>query len=62
MPHWVTTEGGPLPTRWIDASNPYNEKALMCRALENTVYVAASNNAGPDQGRSRASSRPTARS
>ena len=50
MPHWVTTEGGPLPTRWIDASNPYNEKALMCRALENTVYVAQSNNAGPDQG------------
>ena len=50
VPHWVTTEGGSLPTRWIDASNPYNEKALMCRALENTVYVAPSNNAGPDQG------------
>ena len=50
VPHWVTTEGGPLPTRWIDASNPYNEKALMCRALENTIYVAQSNNAGPDQG------------
>ena len=50
VPHWVTTEGGPLPTRWIDASNPYHEKALMCRALENTVYVAQSNNAGPDQG------------
>ena len=50
VPHWVTTEGGPLPTRWIDASNPYNEKALMCRALENTVYVAQSNNAAADQG------------
>ena len=37
-------------TRWCDASNPYNEKALLCRALENTVYVAASNVASPDQG------------
>lgn len=50
IPHYVTTEGGPLPERWIDAANPYNEKALMCRALENGVYVATSNNAGPDQG------------
>jgi predicted amidohydrolase len=50
VPHWVTTDGGPLPTRWCDVSNPYNEKALMCRALENTVYVAQSNNAGADQG------------
>jgi predicted amidohydrolase len=50
VPHWVTTEGGPLPERWCDAANPYNEKALMCRALENTVYVAQSNNAGADQG------------
>jgi predicted amidohydrolase len=49
-PHYVTTEDGSLPTRWCDASNPYNEKALLCRALENTVYVAASNIAGPDQG------------
>lgn len=50
VPHWVTTGGGPLPERWIDAANPYNEKALMCRALENTVYVAQANNAWPDQG------------
>lgn len=49
-PHYVTTEDGSLPARWCDASNPYNEKALLCRALENTVYVAASNVAGPDQG------------
>ena len=26
------------------------KKALLCRALENNVYVAASNVAGPDQG------------
>ena len=50
VPHFVTTEDGSLPTRWCDASNPYNEKALMCRALENTVFVATSNVAGHDQG------------
>jgi predicted amidohydrolase len=49
-PHFVTTDDGSLPSRWCDASNPYNEKALLCRALENTVYVAGSNTAGPDQG------------
>jgi predicted amidohydrolase len=49
-PHWVVTEDGSLPVRWCDPSNPYNEKALLCRALENTVYVAASNCGGPDQG------------
>jgi predicted amidohydrolase len=49
-PHFVTTGDGSLPARWCDASNPYHEKALLCRALENTVYVAASNIAGPDQG------------
>jgi predicted amidohydrolase len=50
VPHFVTTEGGPQPTRWCDPSNPYNEKALLLRAIENTVYVAAANAAGPDQG------------
>ena len=50
VPHYVTTEDGSLPERWCDASNPYNEKALLCRALENTVYVAQANVAGADQG------------
>ena len=50
VPHYVTTVDGTLPARWCDAANPYNEKAIMCRALENTVYVAAANVAGPDQG------------
>jgi predicted amidohydrolase len=50
VPHFVTTDDGSLPARWCDASNPYNEKALLCRALENTVFVAAANTAGPDQG------------
>jgi predicted amidohydrolase len=50
VPHYVTTDDGSLPTDWCGAKNPYNEKALLCRALENTVYVAAANNSGPDQG------------
>jgi predicted amidohydrolase len=50
VPHFVVTDDRSLPTRWCDPSNPYNEKAIMCRALENTVFVAASNLAGPDQG------------
>ena len=50
IPHFVTTDDGSLPTHWGDAANPYNEKAIMCRALENSVYVAAANIAGPDQG------------
>jgi predicted amidohydrolase len=50
VPHFVTTDDGSLPARWCDVANPYNEKALLCRALENTVYIGASNVAGPDQG------------
>lgn len=49
-PHFVTTDDGSLPTRWCDASNPYNERGLHLRALENTVYLAAANVAGVDQG------------
>jgi predicted amidohydrolase len=49
-PHYVTTRDGSLPARWLDPAAPYNEKALLCRAMENTVYVAAANFAGPDQG------------
>ena len=50
VPHFVITEDGSLPTTWCDPANPYNEKALLMRALENTVFVAASNVTGPDQG------------
>jgi predicted amidohydrolase len=50
IPHHVTTDDGSLPVRWCDPSSPYNERAILCRALENTVYVAASNVAGPGQG------------
>ncbi len=50
VPHFVTTADGSLPTGWCDAANPYNEKALMVRALENSVFIAQANVAGPDQG------------
>lgn len=50
VPHYVTTDDGSLPSTFCGASSPYNEKALLCRALENTIYVIASNNAGEDQG------------
>jgi predicted amidohydrolase len=50
VPHFVTTDDGSLPTAWCDPANPYNEKAVMLRALENSVFVAASNVAGPEQG------------
>lgn len=49
-PHWVITGDGSLPSRWCDPSSPYHEKALLMRALENTIYVAAANCAGTDQG------------
>ncbi|MEO8437117.1 MAG: carbon-nitrogen hydrolase family protein [Chloroflexota bacterium] len=50
VPHFVVTEDGSLPVGWCDAANPYNEKAVMCRAVENSVFVAASNSAAPNQG------------
>ena len=50
VPHFVVTDDGSLPTEWCGAANPYNEKALMVRALENSVYIAQSNVAGPNQG------------
>jgi predicted amidohydrolase len=49
-PHYVTTKDGSLPTRWCDPASPYNEKALLCRAIENTVFIAAANVACADQG------------
>ena len=51
MPHYVVTDDGSLPTLWCDAPNPYNEKALLVRALENTIYVArGQRRRGPTQG------------
>lgn len=50
VPHFVTTDDGSLPVRWCDTASPYQEKSLLSRAMENTVFVAQSNVAGPNQG------------
>ena len=50
VPHFVVTDDGSLPSRWCDPANPYNEWALQLRAMENSVFVGASNIASPDQG------------
>jgi predicted amidohydrolase len=34
---------GVVPTQWGSPAGPYYEKAMMCRALENTVYFASVN-------------------
>ncbi len=34
---------GPKLTEWGNKDNPYYEKAMMMRALENTIYFASSN-------------------
>jgi predicted amidohydrolase len=34
---------GPSLTRWGSPEAPYYEKAMMCRALENTIYFASAN-------------------
>jgi predicted amidohydrolase len=36
---------GPTLTRWGDPDAPYYEKAMVARAVENTVYFASVNNA-----------------
>lgn len=41
-PHWTGSDAaGPTLTTWADPAGPYYEKAVLCRALENTVYVAS---------------------
>jgi predicted amidohydrolase len=43
-PHCTGSDvSGTVPQSWGDPAGPYYEKAVMCRALENTVYVASVN-------------------
>ncbi len=43
-PHCTGSDhSGSAPSQWLDPDGAYYEKAIMCRALENTVYVAAVN-------------------
>ncbi len=34
---------GPTLTRWGDPDNPYYEKAMLMRSIENTIYFASVN-------------------
>jgi len=48
LPHYgMPTDWGAAPTLWAESRNSFHEKAAMCRAAENTVYVAAVNYALP---------------
>jgi predicted amidohydrolase len=43
-PHFAGSDAsGTTPTEWGSMANPYYEKAMMMRALENMVYFASSN-------------------
>jgi predicted amidohydrolase len=41
--HTGSNREGTLRARWGDPEGPYYEKAMMCRALENTIYFASIN-------------------
>jgi 5-aminopentanamidase len=52
-PHFAgSNTEGPQLRQWGDRENPYYEKAMMMRALENTIYFASSNYASrfPESG------------
>ena len=44
IPHFHQAEGDSFrPTSFGDPANSFHEKALLCRAAENTVFIAAAN-------------------
>lgn len=44
IPHFHQAEGDSFrPSTFADVANSFHEKALLCRAAENTVYIAAAN-------------------
>ena len=44
QPHFTgSNTTGPILTEWGSKDNPYYEKAMMMRALENTIYYAGVN-------------------
>jgi predicted amidohydrolase len=48
-PHFHEAEpgGGCAPTSFADPRNSFHEKAVLCRAAENTCYIASVNVASP---------------
>ena len=44
MPHFHEAEPGSYrPTTFADPANTFHEKAVLCRAAENTCFIAAVN-------------------
>jgi predicted amidohydrolase len=60
-PHAHVAEPGSYrPTVFADPANTFHEKALVCRAAENTIYIAAVNAASEGSGTTSAVIRPDA--
>jgi hypothetical protein len=50
-PHYCPYEDGAYrPTTFADPRNTFHEKAMSCRAAENTVFFAGVNYASPGSG------------
>ena len=54
----VAQPGSYRPTRFADPANTFHEKAMLCRAAENTCYFASVNCASPGSGTTSAVVRP----
>ncbi len=58
-PHFHEAEpGGYVPTTFADPANTFHEKAILCRAAENTCYVATVNVASAGSPTTSAIARP----
>jgi predicted amidohydrolase len=58
-PHFHEAEpGGYVPSTFADPSNTFHEKAILCRAAENTCYVASVNVASAGSPTTSAIARP----
>lgn len=58
-PHFHEAEpGGYRPSSFADPANSFHEKAVLCRAAENTCYVATVNFASPGSPTTSAVARP----
>jgi predicted amidohydrolase len=61
-PHYHPAEpGGYCPTSFADPANTFHEKAVLCRAAENTCYFASVNYASPGSATTSAVARPDGR-
>jgi predicted amidohydrolase len=59
LPHATVAEPGSYrPSTFADPANTFHEKAILCRAAENTCYIAAVNYASEGSGTTSAVARP----